>query len=457
MKFNFKIPSNWVPNIVNSANGDDPAINTSTKQDPNARSQDPKKLANYPAKVQLERTRQDVEKWREAIREAENAWYPFRVKMQALYQDTILNGHVKACMDKRKDLTILKEFCFRNGDKINEDLTKQFQSKWFYDLVNYILDSRFFGYSLINFTGIKNGKWEGMDLIKRHNIAPDRDLVSQYTYSLSGINFTEQPWWSWVLWVPTPTDIGVSKCGYGLLYPVALYEIFCRNLMGYNGDFVELFAQPIRIGSTLKTEGDPGRDVFEAAIRDMGSSNYMIKDPSDEVELMESKLGGTGYQGYDNFEKRCEAKITKMILGHADAMDSTPGKLGSNEEVDKALEKKEVADNMLVCSVVNDQLLPKMRELGFNIPEGDVLYYKNNKEEKEIEELRIKNNKMYADTALTMKNAGLKMSAKYFEEKTGIPTEEIIEETEEEKQTKKQEFTKNVKNKLGYLYEGQQP
>ena len=56
-----------------------------------------------------------------------------------------------------------------------------------------------------------------------------------------------------------------------------------------------------------------------------------------------------------------------------------------------------------------------------------------------------------AQIALTMKNAGLKMDAAYFTERTGIPaieSEAKEDVTEEEKKT----FTARVKNKLNNLY-----
>jgi hypothetical protein len=79
----------------------------------------------------LQRTKQDVGKWREAILEAEQAYNPFRVKMQNGYADTVLNGHVTACMEYRKNLTLLRDFEIEiNGEEF-EGLEDIFKSKWF--------------------------------------------------------------------------------------------------------------------------------------------------------------------------------------------------------------------------------------------------------------------------------------------------------------------------------------
>ena len=130
----------------------------------------------------------------------------------------------------------------------------------------------------------------------------------------------------------TQNDVGTSPCGYGLFWELSILEIFLRNLLGYNGDFVELFAQPFRVGKTNKTD-ETERAAFADTIRNAGSSGWaLIDDIGESIELLESSLGGTGYNGYDNFEQRLEAKVSQLILGHADALKSVPGKLGSDHK-----------------------------------------------------------------------------------------------------------------------------
>ena len=102
-----------------------------------------KNLRSYITPVQLQRIRQDVQSWREAIAEAEQAWYPHRVKMQRIFIDTILNGHVSACMSRRKNLTLLKGFklCDNETQEEDEQWTKILQKSWFQLYCNYVLDS----------------------------------------------------------------------------------------------------------------------------------------------------------------------------------------------------------------------------------------------------------------------------------------------------------------------------
>lgn len=423
------------------------------------RSKDVKKnLRGYITPVQLQRLRHDVQMWRDAVKEAEQAWYPHRVRMQRMYIDTILNGHTLSCINRRKDLTLLREFCFKNDAGVeNEDLKKLFNKRWFTQFLEYALDAQYYGYTLVTLGDLVNDNFPELSIVRRFNISPDRLNVTSYVYSLSGAQFLEEPYVNWHVWIPTPTDIGISNVGYGLLYDVAVYEILCRNLLGQNADAAELYGMPVRVGKTTKTEEDERRN-FEAALANMGSAGYILMDAIDEIELIESKGNGQGFKIYPDFEKRLEQKISKIILGHADAMDSVPGKLGATDgekaAAAQAMRDKMQKDGVFLEDVVNDILAPKLIALGFKDAEQLLEYkfcFSNNEEIKEIRAFEDEANLKTAQIAQTMKNAGLKMDAKYFEERTGIPTEEA-EAEQPELPEKGNEFSQRVKNKLKKLY-----
>jgi phage gp29-like protein len=398
-------------------------------------------LTNFITPVQLQRLRQDIAEWRRAIEEAEMAWYPHRVRMQRIYIDTILNGHIWSAMDRRRDLTLLRKYKFlgppdKDGIRPeNVELKTMFEGfTWFNDFLTYALDALAFGYSLISLGDIVDSEMTGVNLIRRWNVSPDRENVSSLVYTLDGLSWNDPQYKPWHIYVKTPTEHGVGKCGFGYLYKVALYEIIMRNVLGYNSDFVELYAQPYRVGKTSKTN-EAERAEMEAALQSMGSSGYAVIDPNDEITFLETALGGTGWKGYENLEMRCQKFVSKVILGHADALDSTPGKLGAGQDGDnspvaKALSDKQTKDGRFIQPIVNRELLPRLRDLGFRIPEGWEWVLDNDDEQVEQREREDKNNLVTAQIAQTMKTAGLGMSAKYFQERTGIETEAIEEAPE---------------------------
>ena len=390
-------------------------------------------LSNYISPVQLTRLRTDVSMWRDAVSEMEKAYYPFRVKTQRIFIDTILNGHVYSLMERRKDLTMLRKSAVVDKKGVQSDvLTDFFQPEnntWFGDFVEYALDAQFFGYSLISLGDIDTDKMKEVSIVPRWFISPDRYEVASFIYAPSGKDFRQQPESDWHVYVKTKSDNGVSPCGYGILYQIALYEIFLRNTLGFNGDFVELYAMPYRVGKTTKTN-EAERSELETAIKNMGSAGYAIVDPMDEITFLETSLAGTGYKSYESLEKRCEDKVSKIILGHSDAMDSTPGKLGGTQgeesPVAKALEDKQLKDGRFIETVVNGQLIPKLKNLGLlSMPDGYRFSFLNDGEEVETRTREDNSNSVTADIAVKMKNAGLQMDPNYFQDRTGIPTKKM--------------------------------
>lgn len=414
-------------------------------------------LANYITPVQLQRIRQDVASWRDAIRETEQAYYPHRVKMQRLFLDTVLNGHVESCMERRSDLTLLRDFKMSTEQDGEESpLTSMMRNPWFYNFLTYCLDALAYGYTLVSLGDLVNDQFPNQSVIKRWHVSPDRYVVNSYVYSLSGVSWMNDPEKLWHIYIPTPTRSGVSPCGYGYLYNVALYEIICRNVLGNNADFTELFSAPFRKGKTVKTE-ESERAEFAAMLQNMGSAGWGMFDEGDEVELLEAKNSGTGWQGYENLEARCEKKISKIILGHADAMDSTPGKLGAGQDgeespVAKALAAKQTKDGAFIENIINTELLPRMREMGVAIPEELKFFFKNDTELELLRQREDESNKVTAEIAQIMKNAGMKMDPNYFTDRTGIPAEAIEEPDPMEGMKPDMLKRKAVQNQLKKIY-----
>jgi hypothetical protein len=407
----------------------------------------------YQVPYQLQRIRQDALSRREAIEEAERAYFPHRVRMQQMYLNTKENGHIFACIERRKDLTRLRKWEFVNANgEVNQNVTDIFchnvkgnsvVKEWFAKLVNYILDARFYGYSLVYLGDIHNGDFDDLEVVKRWFVSPDREMLNSVLYDVNGAEFCEdENIKDWYLYVPTDNETGTSKCGYGLFYELSIYEIFARNLLGFNGDFVELFSQPFRVGKTNKTE-ESERAMFAETLRDMGSSGWALLDAQDDtIEFLESSLGGNGFQGYDNFEKRLEDKISQIILGHSDAVKSIAGKLGNSNEdspAQQALEDKQTQDGNFVSSIINGKLFEQMRNLGFDIPMDVKAVLKNDNEQMEMIDSMAK-------LAETLKKGGLQLDAEYFTKQTGIPV------TSAPQPAPLQKLPTSIQNKLNEIY-----
>lgn len=389
--------------------------------------------------IQFARIKHDIKSWREAVVESELPFFPYRVKMQRIFQDTILNEHVIACMERRKDLTMLRDFAIVD-DKGNESVelkqifrnhnnsSSQNKRLWFDDFMSYCLDTLAFGYSLISLGDVVDGAYPDLTIVPRQNISPDRLNVSNITYNPSGDNFMEPPYVDWHIWLTTPSRLGKPACGYGYLYEVAKAEIYLRNNIAFNADYNEIYGQPIRKGITSKTD-EAERGKFEKALANMASSPYIMLDVGqDDVQLIEAKGSGSTFSTYADFEKRNEQKISKVILGHADAVDSIPGKLGASQgnssPAEQAITDKQLKDSIFIENVVNAYLIPRMRIHGFKIPLNYHFSFKNNAELEEIRGREDDSNTKTAQIFKTIADAGGDLTEEswiYFADRTGIP------------------------------------
>jgi len=128
----------------------------------------------------------------------------------------------------------------------------------------------------------------------------------------------------------------------------------------------------------------------------------VVYSPQTDIEFITPSASGKGFEVYPNLEERCEKKISKYLLGHEDALASTPGKLGSNEAIEDALKEIETVDVRAFEHKMNSIIIPKIQKLGIQIPLGRTFKFKNDKEKQEIREKQDASNKITAEIAKTL-------------------------------------------------------
>jgi hypothetical protein len=198
--------------------------------------------------------------------------------------------------------------------------------------------------------------------------------------------------------------------------------------MGQNGDFVERFGTPLITATTLKIDETEMQEL-ETKIANIGSTGYIIKDGSDIIEYLEYSQAGDGYMLYENLEKRCEAKISKILLGHADALDSTPGKLGSTDGTQSpaqiALSEIKTVDSAYVEYYVNDFLIEKLSALGFVFPVGGKFIFLNNEEKEKQKQNDIKTKIDISTFLMNMSKSGYMVDKTWIETEMGIKLDNV--------------------------------
>lgn len=381
-------------------------------------------------KTQIFRLQKDVGDYRTAVIVAENWLNPQRYLLYQVYQNIIIDSHLSAVLEQRKNLTLQKSFRIvdETGNEV-EDKLGFLNSTWFRQFIDYSLESMFWGHSLIQFKDIINDKFSGIELIPRQFVKPELHIVGQSWTSLEGNDYLAEPFKNWCISVcKNPKDLG-------LLMKAAPLIIWKQAALGAWAEYQEVFGSPIRY---LKT------DVRDAATRasgidmmqNMGSSSWAVVDRDDDLILSEQSKSDA-YKVFDEMINRVNSEISKLILGQTGTTDEKSF-VGSAEVQERTLETYAKNDEFFILSVLNDQLVPFMRNLGLEIGEG------NRIEVAESDDLDIP-----AKADLLVK---LLQTGKYYAEPEYIKETFGIEVIEQEVEAVEPKGVKDIENKLKDIY-----
>jgi phage gp29-like protein len=351
--------------------------------------------------LNLPRTKVEVAHWRAALTEAEQVHAPIRMSLYQVYQEIWLDAHLHAVIQKRIRNVKNKKIVFRskNGE-INEGINKPLHSLWFVNMIKYIMESVFWGHSIIEF------KTEGYNikdvcLVPRHMVRPEFGIVcKQSPTDRDGIRYRED---QMVRQYTFEVDFGL-----GLMNIAAANAIFAKFGKIDYSNFVELFGSPI-----LEARYDPAYPNAKAdtkkAFDEMGNSSKIYL-PKDSSSLTVHK-GADGNSGdlHGRFLEMLKKELTILVLGQT--MTTDDGSSRSQAEVHQD-EQNEVTreDMMMVSFVLNEIVLPKLVGLGLNLGEGTFEF---------LEEKKI-NLKDRIDIDLKLTGI-IDISEDYFYDTYGIP------------------------------------
>jgi len=127
--------------------------------------------------------------------------------------------------------------------------------------------------------------------------------------------------------------------------------------------FLEKFGMPHVIGKLPRNAGNPEREELTEALSNMVRDAIAVVPDDASVELLEQAAGGTGSSDiYERHARYHDGEISKCILGHAAAADSTPGRLG-NETGAMDVRSDIIDDDSSMVMETMDMLIHNIFEL----------------------------------------------------------------------------------------------
>lgn len=375
-----------------------------------ASARDRKRIQSMTVELKLQAdalTQKDMRSWRQAWQTAIDVENPRRGRLYDIYRDVEVDLHLGGCVDQRKGFVEKKSFKLvdREG-KQNDTATQILEAAWFKDMVGHILDSRYWGHSLIQLGDIITVEGEmrytGIEVVNRKHVIQEYGVIirEQGDEWKSGIPYRDGPMADWVIEAGKPHDLG-------LYLKAATQTIPKKNMLAYWDQFGEIFGMPIRIAKT--SSRDPkDRAQIENMLSNMGAAPWGMFPTDTDIEIKETTRGDA-FNIYDKRIDRANSELSKGILNQTMTIDN--GSSLSQSEVHlEVFENVVEKDADLVRDIVNDQLLPRMVKHGFPV-KG--LHFEWDNSIDYTPEQQFEYEKMIADR--------YEVDPKYFIDKYGVP------------------------------------
>lgn len=184
--------------------------------------------------------------------------------------------------------------------------------------------------------------------------------------------------------------------------------------------YAELFGLPMRVGKYSASASTADKEALANALRLLGTDAAAIIPESMQVEFIETKTGGNTVNVFRDLGDFMNAEMSKAVLGHSSAADSTPGKLGGEQNVTNVSEMMLKFDAELIGSSLRAQLLRPL--VGFNFGwDVSIPWFLLKWQPPEDEQAK-------ATLYKTHKENGAKIPLKFYHETFGIPLPEEGEE-----------------------------
>lgn len=356
-------------------------------------------------------TRKDIKDWHDAWQMAINVDNPNRQRLYDIYRAVDIDLHLSGCIEQRKGFVMAKSFKIVDaGGKENEDAMHYFDQSWFKQLVRYVLDSIYWGHSLIELGDlVTDGDgcicYSGVTLIPRKHVIPEygRIVLNIGQDWSSGIDYRVPPFSDWLIEAGQPEDLG-------LYLKAATQTIPKKNMMAFWDTFGEIFGMPMRIARTTSRDKKE-IDRLDRMLRDAGASLSMVAPQDTEIEFVESGKGDA-YNVYDRRVDRANSELSKLVILQTMTIEdgSSLSQSQTHLEVFKNLIE---SDCDMIRDVVNNQLIPRMVRHGFPLKgfrfDWDYSVDYTPEQQKAYEEMILQH---------------FKVDPKYFEEKYGMKCEE---------------------------------
>ncbi len=291
----------------------------------------------------------------------------------AIYHSLRRDSHVSSCITNRKSGALSRKGVFETGDgdqKVTDLLNGIFGKMKMINIMREILDAILFGYQTLEVV------WTQKDGL----IVPDRIVGKPQEWFWfdpnNNLHRADRGLYSGVPVEPRKFLLVqhnasyVNPYGEGLLGTCFWPVTFKRGGIKFWTVFLEKFGMPHAIATYVRGKDASERMELLTSLQRMVRDACAVFPQGTDVKLLEAANGSGSSDIYEKHAKYHDSEISKVILGHASAMEATPGKLGGEDQSIKVRDDLIDSDCLLIEETI-DQVVNWMAE--FNPSFGTIL------------------------------------------------------------------------------------
>lgn len=316
----------------------------------------------YPQLVEktVTQTRQDIAKMVAARNGFNNSESPTVYLLYNLIDSILDDALLISQLENRLQDSLGSSYNLRKkGGDIDEELTSTMQnSELFNQIITEIINTRFYGHSLIEIDWKQDGLNEPQlkaELIPRQNVLAKKGVMLFDYNEDKGVNYRELPeYGTWILEFGKPGEKGLLNKAI----PHALFKKFGQSCWS---ELCEIYGIPPRV---YKTDAQDPAAVARGKkmMQDMGSAAWFIIDTTEEFEW--AKGVNTNGDVYGNLLNFCDNQNSLLISGAVVGQDTKFGSNGKEEASQKLLSKLVLSDMALVEMYMNSKVMPALARIG---------------------------------------------------------------------------------------------
>jgi phage gp29-like protein len=209
----------------------------------------------------------------------------------------------------------------------------------------------------------------------------------------------------------------------GILRPCAYMYLFKNYTLKDWVTFNERFAMPMRVGKYNAGASEADRRALRNAVFNLGSDAAAVISDSTVIDFVEAAGKGSSADIYEKLAEFCNRSMSKAVLGHTGSADSTPGRLGGEQEAREVRRDLMEADARALSRTITMQLVRPLVWFNFGPDTAVPTFGLRHEAEEDLKAL--------AETYKTIAGMGIDIPAGFIYERFGIPAPEAKEDNRE--------------------------